>query len=131
MKFDIQTILDLVLEGTSLANRSYKGSFDHLAKILRNHLALGNSAISIDFARNLANFGRSKSNFEVSLFYNFLADVADKKFKTILDLEKRSVLRNMNIKGRIQPIKKLPTYTQFKSAFRLLLNRGRNTLRPA
>lgn len=57
-----------------------------------------------------------------------MLDISDRKFGTLLELEKRYVFRNMKKKGRIQPIPKLPTASEFKTAFRLLLQKGEKYL---
>lgn len=74
MIFDLASIIDLAKQAVPLASAGYKGSVSHLIQALSHYLDLGDSSNSLEFATYLADFGRAKSNFEVSLFYSFLSD---------------------------------------------------------
>lgn len=104
---------------------NYKGSIKHLEKLLEAQKLKFSLPDSLDFAKNLASYGRAKSNNEVSLFYDLLTDLSDRKYRTILYLEKRAVLRDIAKKGRIEKIKKLPCARRFKDTFRDLIRKGR------
>lgn len=97
----------------------------HLISLLEQNLSGGIEMDSLDFANLLASCGRAKSAYEVGIFYAFLTDISDRRYTTVLYLEKRKVLREIKSKGRVERIKHLPNASDIKSTFRMLVSKGR------